>query len=543
MKHVPFFKVLWALALSVALYSCNDDDDIDNETPPVVDEAIKNDAEAQAAANAAYPPLQTLSSSFSFLIESATEGTISFEGEEDEAGPEVSRFEPDENNWYAIKVFSRLYQSIGAANSAIERITEAGAVSGAVKTKTIAQAKFVRALAYSYLVQLYGEVPLVLETGEPTKVRSSIEAVYTQIVKDLTEAEAGLPDYDANPSNPSKGTANAILARVYLAWGSKPLTSEEVAAIANGTADPAFSTDKAKLEKAAEYADKVIKSGKYSLLADYTKLFGRANESKAPEHIFTIHHDGDDFDAQGNHQTHCAFTFTFELEKDNHMGPSDVNLRDRFEEADAVRRDFSYTIEVANPEENNKVYTFLPPVTLPRYGKGIDRSYENSVNSAITTNEVDRIEIRYAEVLLIKAEAAFELGNIAEALTAINEVRARAFGNTSHNLTAATLTREAVRKEWGLELAYEQKAWLNLVRWKTLISTVKTVKDFEHYDSSYKAAGATGKDGHVVTAFFAKVYKHLHAKYDNVKGKHYRFPIPVGEKSEDLGIRPQNPGY
>ena len=66
---------------------------------------------------------------------------------------------------------------------------------------------------------------------------------------------------------------------------------------------------------------------------------------------------------------------------------------------------------------------------------------------------------------------------------------------------------------------------------------------FEHFDDSYKVAGETGRDGEIVNSFFAKVYKHLHAKYDNVKGKHYRFPIPLGEKGQDLGIVPQNPGY
>ena len=55
--------------------------------------------------------------------------------------------------------------------------------------------------------------------------------------------------------------------------------------------------------------------------------------------------------------------------------------------------------------------------------------------------------------------------------------------------------------------------------------------------------GNIGRDGRVVNAFFAKVNKHLHSKYNNIKGKHYRFPIPTGEKGEDLGIIPQNPGY
>ncbi|MBF0577107.1 RagB/SusD family nutrient uptake outer membrane protein [Dysgonomonas sp. GY617] len=539
MKKLVLSKALLALVLLVAFSSCNDKDDEGSIVGG--SSVVKSDEEAVALVNGAYGPLQTVSSSFSFLIESATEGTISFEGEENEAGPEVSRFETKPTTWYPVKVYSRLYQAVGTSNDAIEKISVSTAVSEATKKVSIARAKFLRGLSYSYLVQLFGEVPLVLQTGTSVKTRSSINDVYTQIVKDLTEAEADLPEYDSSPIIPSKGAANAILARVYLAWGHNPLTQDQLAEIANSTSDPVHvHVDNPKLAKAVEYADKVIKSGKYSLLRDYTKLFGRSNESKAPEHIFTIRHDGDAVDAQGNHQTHCAFTFAFDLTKDNHIGPSNVKQHDDWDVAD-TRREFSYTTYLENPQENNKGYYFLPPVTLPRFGKGIDRSYENSVNHAITTNEVDRIEIRYAEVLLIKAEALAESGKTSEALPLVNQVRERAYGNTSHNLKS--LTVNDVRKEWGYEFVYEQKNWLNLVRWKTLIATVKTVKDFEHFDSSYKTAGGTGRDGSTVSAFFAKVYKHLHAKYDNVRGKHYRFPIPTGEKGEDLGITPQNPGY
>lgn len=539
MKKLVLSKALLALVLLVAFASCNDKDDDGS----IVDgtSVLKSDAEAIALVNGIYGPLQTVSSSFSFLIESATEGTISFEGEENEAGPEVSRFETKPTTWYPVKVYSRLYQAVGTSNDAIEKISASSAVSEATRKVSIARAKFLRGLSYSYLVQLFGEVPLVLQTGISIKTRSSINDVYTQIVKDLTEAEADLPDYDSSPIIPSKGAANAILARVYLAWGHNPLTQDQLAEIASSSSDPVHvHVDNAKLSKAVEYADKVINSGKYSLLGDYTKLFGRSNESKAPEHIFTIRHDGDAVDAQGNHQTHCAFTFAFDLTKDNHIGPSNVKQHDDWDVAD-TRREFSYTTYLENPQENNKGYYFLPPATLPRFGKGIDRSYTNSVNHAITTNEVDRIEIRYAEVLLIKAEALAEAGNTSEALPLVNQVRERAYGNTSHNLKS--LTVNDVRQEWGYEFVYEQKNWLNLVRWKTLIATVKTVKDFENYDDSYKTAGGTGKDGNTVNAFFAKVYKHLHAKYDNVRVKHYRFPIPTGEKGEDLGITPQNPGY
>lgn len=554
MKIKTVFKFL-ALTVVAVLYSCSSDDD----NGIVTDEnVVKSDAEANALVNGAYSPLQTLSSSFSFLVEIATEAGISFEGEENEAGPEVSRLEVQPTNWYAVKVYNRLYKVIGLANDAIEKISASDAVSESAKEQTIGKAKLLRGLSYSYLVELYGEVPLVLQTGTTVTTRSSIDEVYTQIVKDLSEAADLLPEYDSNPVNPSKGSANALLARAYLAWGYVPLSQSELETIASSKQDPEFRINRDRLSKAVAYSDSVINSGRYELLSDYTKIFGRTNESKAPEHIFTIRHDGDAVDAQGNHQTHCAFTFAFDIEKDNHLSPADIDLYNNWDSADSIRRDFSYTTYIVNPEEKYDElttvpsyvvkdksgyagYYFLPPVTLPRWGKGVDRSYENSVNHAITTNEVDRIEIRYAEVLLIKAEALVELGRADEALPLINKIRERAYGNSEHNLTVAT--REAVRDEWKKEFVYEQKYWFNLVRWKKLISSVQTVKDFEHFDDSYAVAGETGRDGYTVNAFFAKVYKHLHAKYNNICAKHYRFPIPTGEKGEDLGVTPQNPGY
>jgi hypothetical protein len=542
------FSVVALLALSlIAFSSCGDEDDQE-----IIDETIiKTDADAIAVADGVWSPIQTLSSSYSFLVESASDGTVSFEGEENEGGPVVSRFEHDKSTWYAIKVFSRLYQSVGAANDAIERITAAdAAVTQATKDVTIAKAKFARGLAYSYLVGLFGEVPLVLSTDQAdTKTRTGLDAVYTQIVKDLTEAETGLPATDANRSVPTKGAANALLARVYLQWASKPLTQTELSAIASSTTDPTLSWDNDRLAKAAEYADKVISSGTYSLNTDFTHLYGREYESKQPEHIFTIHHDGDAYDAQGNHQAHCAFTFAFEITKETHIGPADVDLytAPRWADDNDVRREFSYTTSLDNPLEpltggGFKTYSFTPPVTLARFGKGIDRSYDNSVNISPLTNEVDRIELRYAEVLLTKAEALLEQGNDAGALALVNQVRARA-GVSALALSGNEL-RTALRTEWDHEFVYDQRRWFDLVRWKTLISTVQSVSTFTHYAEEYKTALTTGTaEEKESSTFFAKVYKHLHAKHDNVKGKHYRFPIPLGESSEELGITPQNPGY
>jgi hypothetical protein len=531
----------FAIVLSVVLASCSSSND--NGTGNVITNVVKSDAEAVALANGAYGPLQTLSSSFSFIIENQTDLVSSFEGTEDQPGPVVSRFEQGPNTWYPVKVFNRLYESIADDNDAIKNISASTAVSQATKNSTIGKAKLLRGLAYLYLVQLWGEVPIVTETDSTNLTRQSINNVFDQIVSDLTDAETLLPDYDASPINPSKGAAEALLARAYLVWGDVPLSQSEVDAIKDSKTDPAFRKDDTKLEKAVEGANKVIDSGNYNLLSDYTHLFGRTYESKAPEHILTIRHDGDAYDTQGNHQTHCGWTFPFQQQTDNHLEVSDDNPYTEWlasDPADSVRRNWTYATKLFNPE-NDSTYTYLSPIYTPILGKAVDRSWTNSINEEIKLNDNDRIEIRYAEVLLIKAEALVQLGRNSEAAAPLNLIRERAYGNANHNITSPTLAD--IKTEWNHEFGYEQKHLLNLYRWKDLISTVQRVKDFKHFDNSYATAGATGKDGYVVSSFFAKIHKHLLAKYNNVKGKFYRQPIPTGLSGEDLGITPQNPGY
>ncbi|MDR1225922.1 MAG: RagB/SusD family nutrient uptake outer membrane protein [Prevotellaceae bacterium] len=573
MKKTRFKLVaLAAIVLSVAtLISCSDDDP--TAVAPVITgpSSWTRDKEALASAAAAYPHWQRLSSSFSFLVESATASTISFEGPDSDPGPLVSLFQTDVNNWYPTKIFNYLYVSISDANRTVAQADSSFAnenLSQATIDLARGRALFIRGLAYLYLVELWGEVPLILTANNPSTAeqttRQPIEKVYTQIIKDLTEAEALLPAYEQTHSNPSKGAANAILARAYLQWASKPLSQSEVAAIALAKNDPAApSWDSEKLQNAVAYANKVINSGNYSLEPNFADLWGVKAENRSAEHIFTIHHDGDDLgDLQGNHQTHCPFTERFDLYVDNHIGPSDVTLVDRFSDSDTRKKwsiitslyNIDEEIGSADPDviENYKRYEFIFPVTSPRISKYIHRS-PKFPEAAYSTegeqpNNINRIEIRYAEVLLIKAEALLNLGRAGEALTPVNQLRQRA---GLSNLSA--LTQDALENEWYLELFFEQKEWLNLTRWRKLVSSVLTeVPQYEYYKSDYAsvatiiAAKGPENDGTNGTKtnypFFAKIYKHLHSKTDRVSGKFYRFPIPKGLSGNDLGIE-QNPGY
>ena len=268
-----------AIALSFGFASCSsNDEDIDNSSNnnQVTDEnVVADDASALSLVNGVYSHWQPLSSSFSFIIELNSNKLISFEGEESEAGPVNSRFEQEPTTWYQVKIFNHLLLGIAQDNEAITTIDnslKAGKVSQAGYNAAVGKAKFLRALAYLKLAQLWGEVPVFTEKGGSTTERQDLNTVFNQIVADLTDAESLLKNYDGDPRVPSRQAAQALLARTYLVWGDNPLSAAEVQAIANGQADPQFSKTDSRLQKAIEYADKVISSGLLKLDPEYNKL-------------------------------------------------------------------------------------------------------------------------------------------------------------------------------------------------------------------------------------------------------------------------------
>lgn len=549
MKKSFLFGAAIAATLLAGFSSCDKNDDIVEQL--IIDEnnVVDDDASAVALVNGIYAHWQPLSSSFSFIIELNSNKLISFEGTEDKEGPLNSRFEQGPDTWYQIKIFNHLLLGVAQANDAIITINNSkalGKVSEAGYNAAVGKAKFLRGLANLKLAQLWGEIPVFTEEGGSTTERQSLDKVFAQIIKDLTDAESLLLNYNGDPRIPSKQAAQALLARTYLVLGDNPLTYDQVAAIASTQTDPEFTTTPAYLEKAVEYADKVINSGLLALAPDFSKLYGRDYESNKlgqNEHLFTIAHDGDKVDAQGNHQTHCSWTFPFQNGQNgkrysqNHTEVADDDLYDdwKAEQPNDKRLAKTYLTEVFNPEDS-LTYKYYSPVYTPVNGKGVDQSYDNSENLEIKQNSVDRIEIRYAEVLLIKAEALVQLGRVAEAVAPFNQLRTRA---GIEGVTANTLNLEVIKREWDYEFTYEQFSLYNNLRWKDLITSVKKVSHYKHFADDWE-------DKQEFTdaerQYFEKVHNHLKAKYNNVKGRNYRQPIPLGLSREDLGIA-QNPGF
>lgn len=367
------------------------------------------------------------------------------------------------NNWY---------RAIGRASYAIEYAESYGLTDEAYKNRLVGEAEFLRAFHYFYLVRGWGDVPL---QHVDLTTRAPKADVYAYIEADLLDAINKLPvksQYaSADLGRATKGAAQALLSKVYLYQG--------------------------KWQEAYDMANTVINSGEYGLEADYAVLW-RASSENGTESIFEVQ-------ARGENVAHGVNQYSQTQGARGASGwgwgfntPSQ-NLLDAFNaEGDAIRRDATMIFAGETLWDGRVVSA---SVENPRYN---EKAY-SSANAGDGDGDKNIRVLRLAEVYLIKAEAANELGNTAEALTALNIVRARVSLAPS-TAAGGTDLRNAIWKERRLELAFEHDRWFDLVR-------------TGQAQSAMQAAGKTF-----------------------VAGKHELFPIPYNQLIQTPGMA-QNPGY
>lgn len=139
-------------------------------------------------------------------------------------------------------LWTRVYRIIYKCNSALEGLQASTGVTGPMKTQLEAEARFVRAFCYFYMVNMWGDVPLVLTTDykiNNTIARTPTEEIYKQITEDLKAAQAVLPNDYAFANNQrvraNKGAATAMLARVYLYRKEWANAEQQATAVINTT--------------------------------------------------------------------------------------------------------------------------------------------------------------------------------------------------------------------------------------------------------------------------------------------------------------------
>ena len=188
--------------------------------------------------------------------------------------------------------WTSLYRGINTSNTVIERAPAVTGMDPAVKASRIAEAKFLRALSYFWLVQMYGPAPLPLtESQGASNVahRSPVDSIYLQIVKDLREAISDLPLTQSQFGRATKGAARHLLAKVLLTRAYHPygyeaantdfyLSGPTFLRDAGGTA----ATDFAAARAIADTLIQNIGGGSYALLPNYVDMFCAPMGARGP---------------------------------------------------------------------------------------------------------------------------------------------------------------------------------------------------------------------------------------------------------------------
>ena len=352
------------------------------------------------------------------------------------------------------EIWTMHYKTITIANIAIERIPLIE-MNTNLRNRLIGEARFLRGLMYFNMVRMFGKVPLVLKELEPLRPPvATVDAIYAQIHSDLDAAEAVLPpSYD--PGNgrgrATNGAALALHAKVYLTQKNFP--------------------------KAAEKSKAVIETGRYDLWEDFAAAFKLANRG-GKEAVFSVGFG----DANGAIIFWEVGQFLVrllprELSEEGVINAQGwqfptVQLYNSFDQNDR-RRAVTFVTEIH--KANGSVETIRPYIQ-----KYWDRVAEPKGNESSQDFPV----IRYADVLLMYAEAANEIDQPLEAHKYINMVRKRArfdgavYRNTLPDYVGLNKAdfRAAVLKERRFELTAEGHRWFDLARTGTLEALVPQAK-------------------------------------------------------------------
>jgi len=348
----------------------------------------------------------------------------------------------------------RLYQMVRGANETLKELALLDEQEAGVKEELEGRARFIRGFAYYHLVRLFGDVPYldenILTVDASVAMRTPVATVYENIVADFEYAKQWLPDTRTNRALPGKAAASAFLASVYL-------TREEF--------QLAFT----------EATDIINKAGTYNLALepDYRNIFHAENTDFSLEPIFAIDFVGTNINDESRDYL-AAFTGFFGQATYYPSGGWSVmvpaqGVYDTWADGD-YRKEVNFDAEAVDNNGNVIPYTNFSSLDGRNANRPHISKYTAMAGDLPQANTSGRDShsnyqmMRYAEVLLIAAEAAAELGNSADADQYINMIRERARngdGTGTPSAVPADITGATVAdvlEERRLELAFEQKA-------------------------------------------------------------------------------------
>lgn len=378
--------------------------------------------------------------------------------------------------------WSGQYQNINLCNQVLDNIPGI-TMDEALKARYIAEAKFVRAYSYFRLVRAYGNIVLRLKTPkdntEYNLPQSDKATVYAQLEKDLTEAAAVLPaTYGAQDvGRATKGAAIGMHAKVALyqkKWA-------EVLALTN-----------------------TVMGMGYDLFPDYEKGFRVENENNI-ESLFEVQASIVPGNPDASNSQYSQVQGVAGIMGWGFNSPS-AALAAAYETGDP-RREATILFKGETTPQGD-----LIPQTVPndRYNQKSYVPFSTRVSGFNEGAQQNFRVLRFADILLMNAEAANELGNSTQALSSLNRVRRRARGTNPNVLPDVTTTdqaalRNAIYRERQVELAMENDRYFDVIR-----------------------------QGRGLEVFGPKGWK---------ANKNEVWPIPATEIDQSGGLLVQNPGY
>jgi hypothetical protein len=445
----------------LAAASCNKDFlEIPPETSVTTPIFFKSEEDFIQAINGTYAVLRSLYRNAYVMGEMRSDNThyiikINDRGGQNVEKEQIADFLNDGNNRYGNEKWNACYSIIARANEILARIDDIQ-FSEASKNNIKGQAHFLRAFAYFELVQYFGDLPLHLVpvTGQADAAlpKTPKAGIYDQIMKDAQTAAGFLPGKPAQePGRVTSGSAKTLMGYVHMTL---------------------------KQYVQAETVLKEVTTMGYGLLADYAAVFTLANKNSV-ESIFEVQY------MQGTQGVQNSIIYDFL--------PS---LTDMAQLPGAVTGNNAATGGWNTPSED-LIAAYEPNdkrknVSIAFYNNGTQNIpyIVKYLHSHANFNNLDDNwpVYRYADVLLLLAEAANEQNKTTEALGYLNNTFGVASIRGRAGLAPVTTTNQAtlrtiIEKERRLELAFENHRWLDLVR------TGRAVQVMNAYGAVLKSSG------------------------------------------------------
>ena len=520
MKKILY--IICAISVICGFTACNSF--LDEHTPQGVlsDEQVKTPENAEAmvvSAYAIFTSAEDINSSFSMWNFDVRSDDAYKGGNGTSDGDVFHQLEVQQGvlttNWNINDMWVRLYNCISRVNSAIALLNTTGD-DFKMKSQRLAEMKFLRAYAHFLLKRLYKNIPFVVDENltyqqynELSNTEYTNDEGWQVIIDDLMEAYNTLPATQEDKGRPTKAAAAAFLAKVYLykAYRQDDAKSNQITSI-----------DKTDLEKVIEFTNPTLFAN-YDLEKDIHNNFRPEEQyENGIESIWAIQYSRNDGSTYGNLNWSyglippnipgatdggCDFYKPSQnLVNAFHTGDNGLPLLDNFNQKkydkatdNADPRLFLTVGMPGLPYMFNKNFMMEETSIWSRsnglYGyyvtlkQNVDPALigEYLIKGSYWASSMNRIVFRYADVLLMRAEAYAQLGNADQAIALVNQIRSRAAGSTqmisgyqgSYGVKMyvanykGTYTKEEavkiVKMERRLELAMESERFFDLVRW------------------------------------------------------------------------------